>query len=113
MGVIRSLCSTGFAICALLATAVPSDASVLRKRDPNCDTGPGWAPVLTVGGTYSDAVYACETSFGHDHTPVSAIEVWRKGDKTGGRIAGMHLVINMLTYLTLDRNTIHIVSYQQ
>lgn len=97
MGIFKGLCSIGLVISAVFAVAVPSTEAALAKRDSNCDNGPGpgWAaPVLTIGDTNA-AGPQCETQFGHDHSPVTGIEVWRKGDKDGGRIAG----IQALTFI--------------
>ena len=90
MGMLGSLCSIGFAIGVGLATAVTSNGGVLQERDSSCGSGPGWAlPVFTIGG--QGGTVSCETSYGNDYSPVSGMEVWRKGagDKHGGRIAGM------------------------
>ena len=95
MGLFRNFYTSGVTVTALLTTVITSHAFVLRPRgDPNCDTGPGWAsPVLSIGGSGTDGYnYACETSYGHDYTPVSGLEVWRRGDKSGGRIAGICLL---------------------
>lgn len=95
MGLFKSLSSIGFTISVILNIAVPSNAAAVRKRSTACDQGPGWAsPVLSIGASGYDSsdtsyVYACETQFGSDYTPVSGIEVWRKGDDNGGRISGM------------------------
>ena len=89
-----SLCSIGLAISVGFATAVPSNAGSIRKRDSDCANGPGWAlPVLSIGGR--GGTYNCETSYGNDYSPVSGIEVWRKGDgdKDGDRIAGMNVAL--------------------
>ena len=97
MGVLRSLCSIGFAISVASATAVPSNAKALQERGSDCGTGPGWAsPVLSIGGR--GGTYSCETSYGNDYSPVSGIEVWRKGagDKDGDRISGMHVILLLL-----------------
>lgn len=86
MAILRHICLIALAASVAFSIAIPSDAS-LTKRDPNCDTGPGWAPVLIIGS--SDMTGSqCETQFGHDYSPVKAIEVWRRGDADGGRIAG-------------------------
>ena len=88
-----SLCSIGLAISIGFATAVPSNARSIRERDSDCGTGPGWAlPVLSIGG--EGGTYNCETSYGNDYSPISGIEVWRKGDgdDDGDRIAGMSVL---------------------
>ena len=88
-----SLYSIGLAISVGFATAVPSNARSIRERDSDCGTGPGWAlPVLSIGG--QGGTYNCETSYGNDYSPVSGIEVWRKGDgdDDGDRIAGMSVL---------------------
>ena len=93
MGILKDFCLIHLVISVAFATAVPSNAKALQERDSDCPDGPGWAlPVLTIGG--SGGTYTCETSFGNDYSPVSAIEVWRKGDhdKDGDRISGMVLV---------------------
>ena len=99
MGFSRSLYSVAFAISVAFTTAIPSNVKALHERGTNCDTGPGWAfPVDSIGGR--GGTYYCETSYGNDYSPVSAIEVWRKGagDKKGNRISGM-LVVLFLLYL--------------
>ena len=88
MGIFRSLCSFGLATSIVFAAAVPTKEAALVKRSTNCDDGPGWAfPVLFIGGDTTGS--QCETQFGHDYTPITGIEVWRKGDDDGGRIAGI------------------------
>ena len=92
MGLLRNVFSTSFTISVIVALASLADAAALDKRGTNCDTGPGWAsPVLSIGASGYDSndgyVYSCETSFGNDYTPVSALEVWTKGD--GDHIAGL------------------------
>ena len=100
MGISRDFFYAGFIFSIVSAIAVPSRSIALERRegdpnDPNCMSGPGWAPVLAVGasGYNNDPTYVnwCETSFGHDYTPVTGIEVWRKGDKGGDRVAGTQL----------------------
>ena len=115
MGMLKSLCSIGFVICVAIATAVPSNAKALQERDSQCDNGPGWAlPVLSIGGR--GGTYYCETSYGDDYSPVSIIEVWRKGDgdEDGDRISGMRVVLPLglaiSSQLTQHRYTVHIVS---
>ena len=92
MSISRGVCAISFVISSLLATSNPTNAVALNKRSTNCDTGPGWAsPVLSIGasgyGPNDGYDYSCETSFGNDYTPVSALEVWTKGD--GDHIAGI------------------------
>ncbi len=106
MGLFKSLCSIGFTASVILNVATPSNAAAVRKRGTDCDVGPGWAqPVLSIGGgdsSDSSYVYACETQYGGDHTPVSGIEVWRKGDDTGGRISGMRASPSISPYVLAD-----------
>lgn len=103
MGLFKSLCSIGFIASIILNVAVPSNAAAVRKRGTYCDTGP-WAPVFTVGAADDSNPYvkSCETQYGGDYTPVSSIEVWRKGDSTGGRIAGMRASSFTLSYILAD-----------
>ena len=105
MGILRGIGWIGIAVSYAFAIAVPSnDAAVMRRQDPasDCATGPGWAsPVLFIGSSGSGGSYvsSCETQWGGDYTPITGIEVWRKGDDEGGRIAGMdarpaHLMVH-------------------
>ena len=90
MHMFGGLWAIGLAISVGLVTAVPSTARSIQERDSDCANGPGWAlPVHTIGG--QGGTYYCETSFGNDYSPVSGIEVWRKGDgdNDGDRISGM------------------------
>ena len=94
MQMFGSLYSIGLAISVGFATAVPSNARSIQERDSDCANGPGWAqPVLSIGGR--GGTYNCETSYGNDYSPVSGIEVWRKGDgdDDGDRIAGMSVAL--------------------
>ena len=94
MQMFGSLGSIGLAMSVAFVTAIPSNARSLRQRDSDCANGPGWAlPVLSIGGT--GGTYYCETSYGNDYSPVSGIEVWRKGDgdKDGDRISGMSVAL--------------------
>lgn len=93
------LCVIGLAITVAHVVAVPFDDISLNKRDSNCETGPGWAPVLIIGSNDKTGMQ-CETQYGHDYTPITTIEVWRRGDKDGSRIAGISTVI--LRLITVD-----------
>lgn len=115
MQLFGNLYSIALAIIVGFATTVPSNARSLQERDSDCANGPGWAlPVLSIGGGGGTA--NCETSYGNDYSPVSGIEVWRKGDgdKSGDRIAGtgvpLPLSASISTRLTRHRYTVHIVS---
>ena len=95
MGLLNTLCSIGFVISVASTTAVLTNENVLQERDSDCANGPGWAlPVYSIGGQGGQS--SCETSYGNDYSPVSGIEVWRKGagDKDGDRISGMREVLS-------------------
>ena len=103
MQIFGSLGSIGLAIGVGIATAVPSTTRSIRERDSDCANGPGWAlPVLSIGG--QGGTYYCETSYGNDYSPVSGIEVWRKGDgdDDGDRISGMVVVLLLLVAFQPD-----------
>lgn len=90
MGFFKNSSFLGLGASVAFATAVgASDNSPLTKRDSICDQGPGWAPLLQIGWSETPNLQ-CETQYAHDYTPVTGIEVWRKGDEEGTIIAGIH-----------------------
>jgi hypothetical protein len=103
MGLFKSLCSIGFIASIILNVAVPSNAGAVRKQGTYCDIDL-WAPVSQVGTSDDSDSYvkSCETQYGGDYTPVSGIEVWRKGDSNGGRIAGMRASSFTSSYILAD-----------
>ena len=113
MRISKTLFPVGFTVSVGFATAVPSNTGLIQERDDGCADGPGWAlPVYTIGG--SGGTYNCETSYGHDYSPVSGMEVWRKGDNDGDRISGTRVTLplfsSFLPPLTRHRSEVNIVS---
>ena len=102
MRILNTLFTIGFTVGVGFATAVLSNTGLIQERDGNCTDGPGWAlPVYTVGG--SGGTFHCKTSYGQDYSPVSGMEVWRKGDKNGDRISGTHVRTSFIEFpATID-----------
>lgn len=90
MGFFRNSSFLGLCASVAFATAVSAfENSPLTKRDSRCDEGPGWADPLAIGSS-DDSNRKCETQYARDYTPVTGIEVWRKGDRDGTIIAGIY-----------------------
>ena len=90
MGFFKNSGFLGLGASVAFATAAgTSDNSSLTKQDSRCDEGPGWASLHQIG--WSEIPNRqCETQYGRDYTPVTGIEVWRKGDEEGTIIAGIY-----------------------
>lgn len=86
-----SFLGLGASVAFAIAVGASDNSSLTKLENSRCDmTLQHLGLVDHVVGRKDSSNQQCETQYARDYTPVTGIEVWRKGDEGGPIIAGVY-----------------------